>query len=103
VLQVHRYVRLVSKNEKEKEKNAQLFQRVADTKYTLDISPLFRKGEKVIGRRPTAIVSDGAPNFHDAYNKVYWTYKTPQTKHIRHIRLQGDRNNNKMERFNGEG
>jgi putative transposase len=30
------------------------------------------------------------------------TYKTPQTKHIRHIRLRGDHNNNKMERFNGE-
>jgi hypothetical protein len=52
--------------------------------------------------RPTALVSDGAPNFHNAYNKVFWTYKTPQTKHIRHIRLQGDHNNNKMERFNGE-
>ena len=77
-------------------------QQVADTKYTSDISPLFRKGEEIAGRRPTALVSDGAPNFHTAYNKVFWTYKTPQTKHIRHIRLQGDHNNNKMERFNGE-
>lgn len=77
-------------------------QQVAESKYTSDISPMFRKGEKVIGRRPSTIISDGAPNFHNAYNKVYWTYKTPQTKHIRHIRLQGDHNNNKMERINGE-
>ena len=26
----------------------------------------------------------------------------PRTRHISHIRLQGDRNNNKMERLNGE-
>ena len=26
----------------------------------------------------------------------------PKTRHIKHIRLQGDHNNNKMERFNGE-
>lgn len=26
----------------------------------------------------------------------------PRTKHVRHIHLQGDMNNNKMERMNGE-
>jgi hypothetical protein len=26
----------------------------------------------------------------------------PRTEHVKHIALRGDRNNNKMERFNGE-
>jgi hypothetical protein len=30
------------------------------------------------------------------------TLKHPKSRHIQHIRLQGDRNNNKMERLNGE-
>jgi len=33
----------------------------------------------------------------------FWTQnKDTRTEHIRHIRLQGDFNNNKMERMNGE-
>ena len=47
-------------------------------------------------------VSDGAPNFHQAYQKEYWSKIAPRTSHIRHIHLQKDRNNNKMERMNGE-
>lgn len=46
------------------------------------------------------LVSDGATNFHVAWKKEY--AQAPQTKHIRHVHLQGDRNNNKMERMNGE-
>jgi transposase-like protein len=47
-------------------------------------------------------ITDGAPNFHDAFNKEFWTRENPRTRHIQHIRLQGDHNNNKMERMNGE-
>jgi putative transposase len=47
-------------------------------------------------------VSDGAPNFHQAYQKEYWSKVAPRTSHVRHIHLQGDHNNNKMERMNGE-
>jgi hypothetical protein len=33
----------------------------------------------------------------------FWTQnKDTRTEHIRHIRLAGDHNNNRMERFNGE-
>jgi putative transposase len=46
--------------------------------------------------------SGGAPNFHIAYNKEFFTLKKPRTRHIAHVRLQGDHNNNKMERMNGE-
>ena len=48
------------------------------------------------------MISDGAPNFNDAFNKEFYTNTNPKTRHICHIRLQGDHNNNKMERFNGE-
>jgi hypothetical protein len=37
-----------------------------------------------------------------AYMKEWYTSAYPQTAHIRHITIKGDRNNNKMERFNGE-
>lgn len=77
-------------------------QQVADTKYTANINPLFRKGRELTGKRPNSLISDGAPNFNDAFNKEFYTNTNPRTKHIRHIRLQGDHNNNKMERFNGE-
>jgi hypothetical protein len=47
-------------------------------------------------------LSDGAPNFQDAYKKEFFTLKNPRTKHVRHIRMEGDVHNNKMERLNGE-
>jgi putative transposase len=40
--------------------------------------------------------------FHDAFNKEFYTVANPRTRHISHIRSQGDHNNNKMERMNGE-
>jgi putative transposase len=73
-----------------------------DKKYTSDINPLFRKGKEVAGKRPNTMISDGAPNFQQAFNKEFFILKNPRTRHVRHIRLQGDHNNNKMERFNGE-
>jgi len=77
-------------------------QQVADTKYTSNISPLFKKGKELIGKNPNTLITDGAPNFHEAFNKEFFTLKNPRTKHIQHIRLPGDHNNNKMERLNGE-
>jgi len=74
---------------------------VADTKYTADVRPLFQLAKAVAGKTPKTLVSDGAPNFHEAYNKEFRTTKL-ETEHIRHIRLAGDYNNNKMERMNGE-
>ncbi len=76
-------------------------QQVADTKHTADITPLFKKGKEIAETRPNTVISDGAPNFHTAYNKEFFTAKKPRTRHINHIRLQGDHNNNKMERLNG--
>ena len=48
------------------------------------------------------MITDGAANFHDAFKKVFFTINSPRTRHISHIRLQGDHNSNKMERLDGE-
>ncbi len=78
-------------------------QEVADTKYTADVRPLFQLAKAVAGKTPKTLVSDGAANFHEAYLKEFYTSKLEtRTEHIRHIRLAGDYNNNKMERMNGE-
>ena len=74
----------------------------AGTKYTADIRPLFRKAKEVTGKRPNVLISDGAPNYIQAFKEEFATLKSPKSRHIRHIRLQGDHNNNKMERLNGE-
>jgi putative transposase len=77
-------------------------QQVADTKYTSNIQPLFKDAKQIKGKRPNALITDGARNFHEAFTKEFFTISNPKTRHISHIRLQGDHNNNKMERLNGE-
>lgn len=78
-------------------------QEVADTKYTADVRPLFQLAKQVAGKQPKTFITDGAANFHEAYLKEFRTMNIEtRTEHIRHIRLAGDRNNNRMERFNGE-
>jgi putative transposase len=77
-------------------------QEVLDTKNTADINPLFKKVKEIAGKRPSTLISDGARNFNDAFKNEFFTISNPRTKHIRHVRWQGDHNNNKMERVNGE-
>ena len=48
-------------------------QQVADTKYTANINPLFREGKEITGKRPNTLISDGAPNFNDAFKKEFYT------------------------------
>jgi transposase-like protein len=77
-------------------------QEVAESKYKHDARRLFQLGVKATGKKPMTIITDGLPAYHDAYKKEFWTQKSPRTEHIRHIAIRGDKNNNKMERFNGE-
>jgi len=78
-------------------------QQVANTKYTADVRPLFQLAKTVAGKSPKTFITDGAANFHEAYTQEFWAQRNDcRTEHIRHIRLAGDRNNNRMERFNGE-
>ena len=54
-------------------------------------------------KKPSLLISDGAADFHEAWKEEYRAknYLQKETKHIRHIHLKGDKNNNKMERLNG--
>ena len=76
-------------------------QQVSEHKGTSDVKPLFREGKRVAGKNPSTLISDGAPNFADAFSEFYTNTK-PRTTHIREIALDGERHNNKMERLNGE-
>jgi putative transposase len=60
-------------------------QQVAETKNTVDITPLFSKGNEVIETRPNVLISDGAPNFHTTFNEELYTIKWPRTRYINHI------------------
>jgi transposase-like protein len=77
-------------------------QQVCITKYTADIKPLFRKAKEVAGKRPNVLISDGAPNYNQAFKDQFFTRRLARSGHIRHIRLRGYHNNNRMERLNGE-
>ncbi|MCW6159299.1 MAG: DDE-type integrase/transposase/recombinase [Thermoplasmatales archaeon] len=74
---------------------------VADHKGVSDVRPMYQEAKEATGKRPSVLISDGAPNFHTAFNKEFYSNKK-DSKHISHIHFKGDRNNNKMERMNGE-
>jgi transposase-like protein len=76
-------------------------QEVAETKFTADLRPLFQQGKRIAEKNPKTLITDGAPNFHEAYTKEFWE-RGNGTEHIREIRMDGQVHNNKMERFNGE-
>jgi transposase-like protein len=78
-------------------------QQVADTKYSADIRPLFKQARHVAHKNPRTLITDGAPNFHEAFQDEYWTSKLAnRPEHVRDIRMNGEVHNNKMERMNGE-
>ena len=78
-------------------------QEVAESKYKHDARKLFQMAKKVTRSKPMTIITDGLSAYHNAYKKEFWTRrKETRTEHIRHIKVQGDKNNNKLERLNGE-
>jgi transposase-like protein len=77
-------------------------QEVAETKYKYDARKLFQMAKKVTDKKPETLITDGLRSYHQAYMREFWTLRNPRIKHIQHIKMQGDMNNNKMERFNGE-
>jgi transposase-like protein len=78
-------------------------QEVANTKYTADLRPLFQKGKEITEKNPKTLITDGAPDFHEAFNNEFYTSKLAiRPEHIRDIRFDGTVHNNKMERMNGE-
>ena len=76
---------------------------VADRKVGHNARGLLKKSKQVTGIKPKVFITDGLRSYHDAYKKEFWAKdRQDRTVHIRHIHLQRDNNNNKMERFNGE-
>ena len=72
-------------------------QEVADTKHSHDCFNLFEQSKVLMNKQPKTIITDGLNSYSVASEVVL-----DEAKHIRHIRLQGDVHNNKMERMNGE-
>jgi putative transposase len=72
-------------------------QEVAETKDKHDARVLFSKAKFLMEKQPKTIITDGLPTYGRASMEIL-----SQAEHIRHVRFQGDMNNNKMERFNGE-
>ena len=85
-----------------KEVKARRVEEVAETKYKHDARKLFQLAKKVTGKKPETLITDGLKSYHQAYKREFWTLRKPRTEHIRHIKIRGDMNNNKMERLNGE-
>jgi transposase-like protein len=76
---------------------------VADTKYTHDARRLLKDSQQFAGKKPAILITDGLRAYDDAVRKEWWEHdKSKRTFHLREITLRGSRNNNKMERMNGE-
>ena len=79
-------------------------QQVADHKGTSDVKLMFREAQRIAGKNPSTIISDGALNFAEA-TKVFYVKtmsEDQRTHHVRDVTFDGERHNNKMERMNGE-
>jgi transposase-like protein len=72
-------------------------QEVAETKAYHDVRNLFAQSKRLMGKQPKTMITDGLNSYSVASETVLY-----DAKHIRHVRLQGDVHNNKMERMNGE-
>ena len=71
---------------------------LADTKFQHNADKLLELTKKAIGKNPTQFITDGLPAYRKSSKKVFGK----STHHTRHIHIQKDMNNNKMERLNGE-
>ena len=77
-------------------------QEVADTKLRHDARGLFAKSKAAAGKKPMIIVTDGLKSYHEAYKREFYTQAKPRTEHVVSVMTQGHKDNNKMERMNGE-
>ena len=70
---------------------------MANTKFQHNADKLLELTKEKIGKSPTHFVTDGLPAYMKSSKKVFGK----KTNHIRHIHIQRDMNDNKMERLNG--
>ena len=71
---------------------------MAETKFQHNADNLLRLTKQTIGKNPTRFITDGLPAYMKSSKKIFGK----DTLHTRHIHIQHDMNNNKMERLNGE-
>ncbi len=71
---------------------------MADNKFHHNADSLLELTKLQAGKSPRNFVTDGLPAYMKSSKKIFGK----KTNHIRHIHLKGDKNNNKMERLNGE-
>lgn len=77
-------------------------QEVADSKHDHDARSLLKMSKEATKTSPQTFITDGLPAYNEAFRKEFYHTHHPIPQHIRHITIHGDRNNNKMERLNGE-
>ena len=71
---------------------------VADNKFQHNADHLLEMTKQVAGNKsPKHFITDGLPAYMKSSKKIFGK----DTLHTRHIHLKGDKQNNKMERFNG--
>ncbi len=70
---------------------------MAETKFQHNADTLLELTKKQAGKNPRIFITDGLPAYMKSSKKVFGK----KTNHIRHIHIQKDMNNNKMERLNG--
>ena len=71
---------------------------IAETKFQHNADNLLELTKLQAGKNPRIFITDGLPAYMKSSKKVFGK----DTNHVRHIHLKGDKNNNKMERLNGE-
>ena len=73
---------------------------IAETKFQHNAYNLLQLIKLQAGKNPRNFITDGLPDYQKSSKKVFGK----KTNHVKHIHLTGkrDRDNNKMERLNGE-
>ncbi len=71
---------------------------MADNKFHHNADNLLELTKKQAGKNPKIFITDGLQAYMKSSKKVFGK----DTMHTRHIHIQGNKNNNKMERLNGE-
>lgn len=72
---------------------------IAHTKFQHNVDTLLELTKQTAGNKnPKHFITGGLPAYRKSSKKIFGKY----TLHTRHIHLKGNRNNNKMERLNGE-
>jgi transposase-like protein len=89
-------------NVMDKETRYLLASNITDKREVEDAREVFALAKEVAkGQKPETVTTDGLHAYKRAFNKEFYTLKSPRTEHISHIRLAGDMNNNIIERLHG--